>query len=467
MTWGGRLIQSVGVGVAYKVFGEYGAQVVMPIIFLLAFGLACSWLIYQLVKFRSHQKLMAIVIGFLTAGAIMYTTACLFDIYLWLDSAIVHFLGMIMVVFDMSVFVWMVKNYDCIKNKKWKVAVLLLIVFIGQTASEASMVLTIGWSFVALIAALCFKKLRKYRVVTCLMFGTLLVGGLVMVLAPGLWARANTSEATYSMVDYLILAPGKTFVKMLAETELWKISLVACIALFISFMQWRNNMRRAIWYYILVACLVTLSFSYVPMVLYFYGSHTLSIESRALALPSMGFFIGELILLIGIFSAILNKYENTKKEKVFCVVFAGVTAVIMIIAGIGIYRFDKGYIAALVVRASAVEYRDAQIAAYKNGLSDELVVADLPVMIEKSNATDFSSNGFTTPEWFYNGFLAYFDIQNDNLEVLGEKLIYENHVDWYKEVGVQICTIENKMVDARYYCANAAFQNELLKKEKR
>lgn len=457
MTWSGRVVQSLGLGVAYRMFGVMGAQIVMPMLFLALFGAACSWLIYQMVKFKKRPIMSAVTFGYLAAGVIMYTTACLFDIYLWLDSAIVHFLGMIVIVYDIGVCLWLLKNKEKLKEKKWQTAILLIVAFVGQTVSEASTMLMIGWMGVAFLASLIVKKWRGYKAVLGWWFAVLLVGGLVMILAPGLWARAGNSEASsvYTMFDYLIKAPGATLIKLVQDVKIWEAALVVVVAMMMGCVMRDRFDKKRVTIGVIVGILTMLSFTYVPMVLYFYGSHTIWIESRALAVPAMGLYVGGLIILATLCGWVMQRRSGGEHAGLRTV---GYVAVAIICAGValrGIYRFDKGYLATLSVRAAALEYREAQVANYKNGLTDKLVVADLPVMIEKSNATDFSINGFTVPGWFYDNFLKYYNVEPDDFEVIGEKRDGDAY-DWYIEGSPQICTVENVVVHAKYYCANLA-----------
>lgn len=451
LNWGGRLVQSLGSGMAYRVFGETGAQIVMPMIFLTLFGGAWSWLVSQIINFRKNKVVLSLGIGFLVAGAIMYTTVCLFDIYLWLDSAIVHFLGMTMVVFDVALGIWLVKHRHKLKEKWWIVTILLLIAFCGQTVSEVSTLLAIGWSFVALVLSCLIKKFHEYRKIAILFFVVLLGGGLIMILAPGLWARAGEAKAPLSLLEILILRPFSALCGMIQSVNAWKASLLLTLAMSVGILLPKGLSKKQRWWLVLSSILIFVSLSYFPLVVYYFGSHATNAEARVLAMPSMGIFVSSLILVVVGFDWVISKI---KEKTWFSYSLIGLVLVFSLIAVCGIFRFNKGYIAALSVRAAEVDLRDTEVSRYKNGLVDKLVVKDLPVMIAKSDATDFSANNFATPDWFYKSFLTMYDISKEDLIVVGGKLDVAKAPDWYKEERPQICTIANAMIHPKYYCVN-------------
>ena len=457
--WGGRLVQSVGSGLAYTVFGATGSQVIMPIVFLVLFGSVWSWLIYQVSRFKNRKLLLSIASGFLVACSIMYFTVCLFDIYLWLDSAIVHFLGMIMVVYDAALFIWLLSNKDVLRKKWLLVTLLLFIAFLGQMVSEVSTLLVIGWSFIAFMSTLIFKKWAEYRKATSIFFLAVLAGGLIMIMAPGLWARAGSSEDKLDWMHIILINPAKVIFKLFAnELSLWKISMLVVFT-FIGGTIIPIRLKKGNVKYVLCSlAFLFISLVYFPLVVYYLGSNASGVESRILAMPSMGIFLFLLLAMTCVYVWLKDKIlVNHEKEFTICafVVFIASCGVF----GRGIYDFDKGYIATLSVRAAAVDLRDVEVMRYKEGLVDKLIVADLPVMIEKSNATDFSANNYTTPGWFYISFLSMYEIPSEDLEVVGGKLIGNDVPFWYKEDGLQICTVANKMVGEMYYCVNK-YNNE-------
>ena len=451
--WGGRLAQLFGSGIAYKIFGETGAQIAMPMIFLALFGIAWSWLISQVISFRKNKIGISLGIGFLIAGAIMYTTVCLFDVYLWLDSAIVHFLGMIMVVFDVALGIWLVRNKHRLKEKWWVVAMLLLIAFCGQTVSEVSTLLAIGWSFVALVLSCLIKKFREYRKIAILFFVVLLAGGLIMILSPGLWVRAGEAKESLSLLEILVLRPFRALGWVMESVDSWKVALLLVVAMSVKMLLPKGLSKQQRRWLVLSSVLIFISLSYFPLLVYYFGSHATGVEARILAMPSMGIFVSALILIIVGLDWGASKIKN--KEKIwFTYGFVGATLLLSLVAVYGVFRFDKGYIAALSVRAAEVDLRDAEVSRYKSGAVDKLVVKDLPVMIVKSDATDFSMNNYTTIEWFYNSFLAMYDIPKEDLVVVGGKLNVAEVPDWYKEERPQICTIASVMIYPKYYCVN-------------
>ncbi len=455
MTWGGRLAQSFISGISYKFFGSVGSQIVVSMTLLVSFGAAWSWLISQLADFGREKFVKACLVGFLVAATIMYCSVCLFDIYLWLDSAVVHFLGMIVVVYDSALFVWLVKNRGKIRKRKM-VWIFMILAFCGQTVSEASMLIVLGWSGIALIISSFVKRYKTYRRVCLLMFVVLLLGGLVMALAPGLWTRAGAAKATVSLVELAFARPIKSIANMIVGVSVWKWALMITVGILASNLAFGKKLTSC------ASCvkigifemLLFLTFIYFPLLVYFFGGHAVSAEARVLGIPSMGLVIMVITLVIFLCDWVDSLMSGWKYSAILRGVVVVAVAIFMLLSARGIYQFNKGYFAVLVTRASALERRNALIALYKSGEIDKLVVADIPVMIEGSDATDFSANNFTLPEWFYRSFLTMYDLSDGELTVLGGKLAYENQTEWYKEVGNQVCTVTNSIVFSKYYCGN-------------
>lgn len=451
---GGRIIQHVGIGLSYRIFGSDKAQTVMPIIFLVVLGALLSWIVYELFNFGDKKKSwLAIIIGYLLATTILFTTVCLFDIYLWLDSAFVHLLGMIMIVYNAALFIYLFKHFDEIKKKKWLLVLMLAVSFIGQTASEASMVLCVGWSIVVLCATLFCKKLREYRRPAIIMFAVLLAGGIVLVASPGLWHRAASGEQWKpALTELLFDYPGKAYGTLFAEVFApWKICLLLLVAIIVgTLIKDKINKKSGIWA-IVSGALIILSLTYIPIVIYFFGTKWGGIESRALGVPAMGLSIGIIVIAACLYATVLQRrWLNSKMARATVVI---VSLILFNVWLDNIISFEKGYVAAMSTRAAALDVREAEIYKYKQNPEGKLLVRDAPIMIANSDAADFTLNGFGTVQWFYDGFVKYYQLPEDSVEVSGETILY-NTPEWYVNKTRNYCVIENSVILERYYCSN-------------
>lgn len=457
----GRLIQSLGVGLSYQLFGDFGAQVIAPMILLGLFIAAFSWLAYLIFKFKNHRLILSIIIGLCFAGGTLYTTACLFDIYLWLDADFVYLLGMIAIVYDVALFVWLSRERANIKSKKILTAILLFFTLILQTAGESSMMLTLGWSIVALLACCIFKKFSKYRKAAIIMSVVLMAGGLIMILSPGLWNRAgaNADGVTLSIFEVFIHSPLVAYRDMFSNISWWQIALIITIAVALGSLIARKVTSRHTWPTILGSVLIFISFTYLPMVLYFYGTRSTSIEARALAVPQMGLFISAVILIMMLYILVSNyihKLHDPQKAKIFTIASIFILMPSIFFCGRGILVFDKEYFSVLATRSNAMEARAAQVQAYKDGLIDQITITDIPVMIKNSTAADFTVNNWATIDWFYDSFLRYYQLPASAVKVVGAPLRTEDAaLDWYTGVSDDnICTSQSSIVDQLYICYN-------------
>ena len=454
-THGGRIIQHVGISLSYRIFGSDKAQIVMPIIFLAVLGALLSWIVYELFNFGDKKKSwLAIIIGYLLAAVILFTTVCLFDIYLWLDSAFVHLLGMIMIVYNAALFIYLFKHFDEIKKKKWLLVLMLAVSFIGQTASEASMVLCVGWSIVILGATLFCKKLHKFRKPAIIMFTVLLAGGIVLMASPGLWRRAASGgEWKPALTELLFDFPGKAYGALFEEAFTpWRICLLLLTAIIIgTLIKNKINKKSMIWA-IASGVSTILSLTYIPIVIYYFGTKWSGIESRVLGIPAMGLSIGIIIIAACLYATVLQRgWLNSKIARATVVI---VSLILFNVWLDNIISFEKGYVAAMSTRAAALDAREAEIYKYKQNPEGKLLVYDAPVMIKKSDATDFTINGFGAVQWFYRSFVAYYQLSNEAVEVSGETMIYNNPPDWYINGQRSYCTIENPVIWEKYYCSN-------------
>lgn len=454
-TWSGRLIQTIGLGIVYRIFGDIGAQIAAPIILLFLLGTVFTWLIYQAIKFKNHQATYSALLGFLLASGTLYTTTCLFDVYLWLDAAFVHMLGLIAIVYDVALYIWACKNYTKIKATvmhKIILAILLIIAAFLQTASEASMAMTLGWSFLALVSTFFYKKWHKYRAPAAIIFTTLLAGSLIMILAPGLWSRAGyTSDAApLSFMDLTINRPLVGIRRLVESLSLWKICLMLIIGFTIGIFNVVKITKKHIKFGAIASILILISSVYIPIVLYFYGSHATGIETRALAVPNMGIMISVVIFTMIITSYLTQKYNTSKS---FLIMGSATVIAIFSIFTVNFFKFNKGYISTLVTRNNLVVSRNKLIYQYQNGEISSLKIPDAPVMIENSGATDFSHNGWANIQWFFDSFIEYFHINPEDITVYGEKLVdSQSKKDWYYESSRTTCTTGSYLILDKYYC---------------
>lgn len=453
-TWSGRLVQTLGIGLAYRLFGDFGAQVFMPLVFLTFLTAAYAWAVSLIFKFKEHKLLLSAFFGLLLAGGTLYTTSCLFDIYLWLDAEIVYLLGIIMIIFDFSFFLWLCQNWQKLKKSRRHellLAIFILIAILGQTAGETSMVFTLGWSVLALAGTCLIKKFRKYRLPAVVIFTTLLTGSLIMILSPGLWARAGSGETDYFKV--LISAPAYAYLKILREITPMKVALAVLSGLTLSVFVKPTLKRPHILTSLLAAFLIALSTTYISFVLYFLGSGPGGLESRIFAVPDMGVFLAA-VLLLAIFFAYLR--QNVKS---FPVVFVTVAILAALFGARDFFSFNKGYLVALTTRANLMSARVAEINQYQSsGASGELTLPDAPVMIENSSATDFTLNGWLTVDWFYDSFTSYYHLP-ETTTVHGERLIEGEAPAWYLETGRNTCTPPAKVIFNKYYCETIIEEN--------
>ena len=451
-TWSGRLIQVLGIGIAYRIFGYMGAQIIAPIILFVMLALAYSWLAYLLFSFKKDKKLLlSAVFGLVLSASTLYTTSCLFDIYLWLDAAFVYLLGIFAIVFDTALFIWLIKYTKFAKSHKILTAALLIVAFLCQSAGETSMILTTGWSFVAMVATFVVAKWKPYRRPATIIFITLLLGALVLILSPGLWARSATSTHMLSYFEIFVTSPIHAYIRLFKEINIWQVALVIILSVGTGLYIKNKVTKKTIILTAIGSILIFLSTSYIAFVASFCGSN--SVASRVFAVPDMGLLLSAILFLSVLFAFFFQKYgqKNFFKIGTYIAIF-----VCLIVSSLGFLRFNKGYFIALITRSNALAAREASIKEYQQGdRSTKLDIYDAPIMIDRSDATDFTYNGWGAPVWFYESFLGYYGLSPDEVTVHGEKIITgENIPDWYQESGTAYCTVGTSVILERYWCAN-------------
>ena len=452
-TWSGRLLQTPLLGLAYKFFGDFGAQIFLPLILLAALGLAFSWLAYQIIKPSTHRCAYALLLGFLLASGTLFTTSCLFDIYLWLDAAVVYLLGLVAIIYDLALAVWLARHAGELSKHKFLLLALFIPAILLQTAGETSMVITLGWSFVALAASCIVKKWHRFRTGLGLLFAALLAGSLIMALAPGLWDRAGYIAEDTSYLELFIRRPLATIKDLFLGFSAWQGITIFAIALALShFVPGKVSGKTVKWAGI-VSFLVLISLLYFPLAIFFYGSRSYGVESRALAVPCLGIFLS----FTGFF-AVLFKYLSQKfsARPAFTYAYFAIFAIAICFSGVSIFNFSRTYLSALITRGNLVATREALIKKYQNGELSQLDLPDAPIMIANSGATDFTSNGWVNVGWFYDSIINYYDLDPANVTVHGEELVLpESKLPWYTESGRTICTnAASSIIYEKYYCNN-------------
>jgi hypothetical protein len=359
-----------------------------------------------------------------------------------------------MVIYNTAIFIYLFKHFDEIKKKKWLLVLMLAVSFIGQTASETSMILCVGWSLVILCATLFCKKLREYRKPAIIMFAVLLAGGIVLVASPGLWRRAASGgQSTLTLVDLLFTLPGKAYSVLFEETFVpWKVSLLVLVSIIIGTLIKNKIEKRTGILVIVSGVLIILSLTYIPIAVYFFGTKWGGVEARTLGIPAMGLSIGIIIITTCLYKVILQR--GLLGSKIARVSVCIVSLILFNVWLDNIISFEKGYVSAMSTRAAALDVREAEIDKYKQDPGGELIVQDAPVMISNSDAVDFTLNGFDAVQWFYDGFVQYYELPKGVvIKVSGEPLSGSTP-EWYVTEERNYCTIANPVVYEKYYCSN-------------
>lgn len=449
-SWSGRLIQTLSLGPVYRIFGDFGAQVAFPIILFVLLGAAYTFVCSQLLRPREHRLAYSVLTGFLLAGGTLYTTACLFDIYLWLDAVVVYLFGIIAVVYNFGVALWLIRNIGHYKEHKIIIPIMLIITALLQTAGETSMIICLGWSFLALLATLFVKKWHQYRFALGLFFAVVLAGSLIMILSPGLWNRADYVATEVSLFELLVHRPLAAIKGLfLNNISVWQLALATVIGIIISRFLPEKVTSKQLKITAVVAVLVIISFVYIPAAIYFYGTRAVGIESRALAIPCLGMFLGYTVLV-----AVLAAYF-AQKRPASAPVLAALGVILSVVSSFGFLDLNKTYLSAIITRGNLVATRDALIRQYQNGEIPTLDLPDAPIMINNSGATDFTSNGWVNVDWFYDTFINYYHLDPADVIVHGEPLVLpETKQDWYIETGRNLCTEGSILIYEKYYCHN-------------
>lgn len=449
-TTNGRILQTFTQGVFYRLFGDMGAQVIGPIFLLTMFVLVFSWLVFQIFNFKKHQYVYSMIIGSLFAGGVLFTTFCLFDTYLWLDAAFIYTLSLVTIVYDVSLYIHLVRNHQNIKKNLPSTTILLLVALLLQNTSEISLVFTLGWSFVALIATCVRKEWNKYRKVSLLFFIVLLAGSLITILAPGLWSRAGTATDNTNILELIVLRPLRSYQILFSDIAIWQVLLAILSGIVAGIIFPKTVKLKHLKYSIPFSIIFTISATFIPMAVYFYGSHSQGVESRVLTVPRMGIYCGFILLIMGPIAYLYQKYKNNQYVYTFSIILL---VALSIITSIGFFEFNHGYVSALAARSQLVAIREREIKKFKNGEISTLVVPDAPIMIKASGATDFTLNGYTIIPWFRNESIAkYYRIDQNSINVYGEKQpLMES---WYEPSGRNACVDSNSVILERYYCEN-------------
>jgi hypothetical protein len=434
-TWSGRLLQTVSLGVGYRIFGEQ-VIVIAPILLLLVLGGVFSWLTALLFRFKKNATLHSVVIGFLIASGGLFAMRSLHDSWLWLDSALIYVTSLIALVFTLCVAIMLSRNE---KLSLRKVLPLLILIAITQTASEPSCIIAIGWCvlwFVFIVMQKKWHQLKPLLMISSAVF----IGFLIMVLSPGLSQRQTYMDSNdFGLIDMLLIAPFRDYQTMFESVAFWSVTIAifSGVVMGISLMK-KITGKMAIRVFAL-ALAIFASLTYVTFVAVAYGYKDLYLPSRALALPNFGLFI-----MIVMLTAVTVGYLRHKLNLQRIIMSSVVVITIMSIMSMKSFAyFVSDHINALAVRRSAVSARVASIEEQKKDGRDIVVVYDLPVILYHSDATDFSADGYIA-WWFPISFAGYHGISPESLVVIGGPIVDDVNAtrpEWYTEQDKRVNSI--------------------------
>ena len=462
-TIGGRLLQFLTIGLSYKLFNPTNAQILVPILLIITLILAYTWLLKLL--FNAKKPLWQyLLMGSLLACTTVYTTYCLFDSFLWLDAALVYLLGSIMILLDIAIFIWLSRQPTPL-YKNWKIYPLLLLVIIGQTAGETSTFVILFWTIVAFLLTCLVKQWRKYRKASFIILSAIIVGTILLMAAPGLWSRADTISITRSSIfnsNTLIHYPLEAFLNLINSIQPWQIGLSLITIITIGSLTTKNIRfnTHLLSKMILLGILIPSSFSYITFVIYCHINQTNSIAARVMTVPGLGLFLGSILIGLALYYYLSIK---TKRIRLF-----QTSSILIIIVSIifskGFVSFNRDYYSIVSARRDAYISRNSLVNEQLKSGVDTIIVPDIPVMVNRSNATDFTTNNWAATEWYYDTFKKFYNITNQKLLVTGIKLELEDEVgqpDWYINIPTpSICVSSNKVALEKYWCENQVSKNK-------
>lgn len=449
----GRISQALGIGLSYQFFGAIKAQVIVPITLLLLLSLSCFWFYWLAFQKHSHRTEKAVILGGLTAAILIYIAPCLFDVYLWLDSAFVYLGSTIGIILNLDIFVWMLTTQDFRKKKSF--IPLCLLAIMSLLFNEAAMALVFGWALVSLIASLCIKKWKKYRPITITFFITSCIAAIIMVCAPGTWSRAAAESGTANLADILLYFPSEAISNIMHTWSIWKIILAILLGILISSEISTSSYQFKARHFFIGGILCFLTITYGTLIVIFYGQKYSGLASRTMFTPNLGIFMAILLVTIGIFYYIFS-HQSFKPLRI--TMSAAFVTILCIISAPGFLQFNRDFISILAIRNNSLARREILIYKYQSGEVDQLILPDLPVMFARSNASDFTVNNTTYYEWFYDNFVNYYHINPEDLLVQGGDIKSDWWdviiPDWYSVSEMQICAENNSLIDTKYLCSN-------------
>lgn len=447
----GRIAQAINIGLSYKLFGDMQAQIIVPVLFYITLSLVFSWFYSLLLKCKDYHLAKSLILGSFSSGLILFCSPCLFDVYLWLDSGFVHLGGVISLIFETSLFIWMIKTPNFFKKKYFPI--LAITCCFCLLCNEATVALSLGWATIGLIITLFIKKFHEYRSATLTIFIISILSFLIMFCAPGTWARMGQEGGAANFLQIFFSFPYNAIVDIFTTWSLWQFCLVILLGIFIGNFIPSGKTRR---WFLIAGLLSFLSITYGTSVVVFYGQKYSGLASRTMFTPNLGIIIAIVLITAAIYNIIANKLFP-KEEKRLTISLCSIIF-LSIISLYGFLKFNHNFISVLAVRENLVEKRESLIERYHNKKIDKLVLPDLPVMLSNSNASDFTVNNTTYYDWYYDNFAKYYKINPEDLTIIGGKIksdLWETDTpSWYIDSEMQTCIENNYLIAPKYICSN-------------
>ena len=388
----GRLIQGLLAALGWMIGGAASVQF-MPIVTLFGLIAAMSWAVWRFSPMREKpRKLQVVGIGAALASLTVLLMPSLFDTYLWWTSNSVHLVGVTLLILSCC-FVDMLLR----EKLSWQKRVLILVaLFFGQLCSENVAVLTVAAAGLGM--AYCWWKKLKQKKIVSIVFAVLTAGLLALYFSPGSMARRGSEMGLGFDFSRIFLESIRHMKVFVVAIEFWQIALILLMAALLSFVVMKPG-KKLLRKISLGIILVVGAALYVTFVMFGYIGH--GMNYRSFTVPSMILMIGVVMLL----AFWLTRVRATGRQ----LLAVGCLA----IGAVGLFGFAKYHVDFLAMRQVEERSRDASVREQVREDSPEVLIVELPVLIDNSEAVDITANIAGRNMWFEKYFRRYYHISDE------------------------------------------------------
>lgn len=406
----GRLGQYFTFSLYESTLGLRRAVMLAPVINTVLLALSSSYLVFLALtkcNLRNINYLRSsLLLGFLSALAMVFSARSIFDSSLWLDSSVSYIPSLIFLILDVAVLLKLLSNK---KPHTSSLGLFFGLVWVGQQFSEpTSVIIIVGFGIALLISSIKLKW--NAILLTAIGLVASIVGLLTIYFSPGSQARRAAYHSTLDLHAMLI---GSTSYFRYAFELLfsWRLGLFIALGLLLFFI---TKKAKPTYKTLSLGLAISVALILLPYYIFFVTSEyslpgyiALRTYQVPASLTAIGVAVSVAILLF--YSRSVFKLKDYAWALIVCLS-------ISVTFGLS-FKPLSVIVKAEAIRSVQYDYRELSLRQQLAAGSTTIHVSPAPILLKDAEPGEFNYLAGHQIPWFTQSFKTYYGLDGKDLLV--------------------------------------------------